>query len=190
MGFDLGDLYNPVEGIRDTVNGVSSGLGFSGSSGASPGTYATIAGRNGPVQVPTSYGQQLSAQTGLPPPLGVTDGTRQALLVQQGIQAGRFADQAQQGYMGYTGQAQQALGGLQAMANGENSVSMLQLHPTMPQNLAQRRSMAAASSPQNAAMAARTAAIQSGRINTGLAGQQAVAGLQERNQAMSQYGQL
>lgn len=191
MGFDLGDLYNPIEGIRDTVNGISSGVGFSGTSASSPGTYATVRGPNGqPVAQPTTYGQLLSNQTGLPAPVGITDGTRQALLVQQGGLAGQFADQAQQGYMGYSGQAQQALGGLQAMANGQNSVSQLQLQQAMQQNLAQQRSMAASASPQNAAMAARTAAIQSGRINAGLAGQQAVAGLQERNQAQSQYGQL
>jgi hypothetical protein len=47
--------------------------------------------------------------------------------------------------------------------------------------------MAAGAAPQNAASAARTAAIQSGRQDAGLAGQQAVAGLAERNQAQTQY---
>lgn len=115
---------------------------------------------------------------------------RKQLLYQQAQQAGAFANQAQQGYNAYGAQGQQALAGLQALANGQNSVSALQLQQAMAQNLAQQRSLAASASQPAALMAARTAAIQSGRINAGLAGQQALAGIQERNQAMGQYGQL
>jgi hypothetical protein len=183
MGFDLGDIWNPVEQFQDAVNGASSTFG--GQSGAAD-TYKRTPGG----LVPSTQGQLLAQQTGLPAPVGVNDGTRQALLAQQGGIAGQFADQNQKSYNAYGQQGQQALGGLQAIANGQNSVSGMQLQQAMQQNLAQQRSLAAGASPQNSAMAARTAAIQGGHINSGLAGQQAVAGLQERNQAWNQYGQL
>jgi hypothetical protein len=88
-----------------------------------------------------------------------------------------------------TARGQGALDYLQGQARGENSVSAEQLRQALQQNLAAQRSMAASASPQNAAMAARTAAIQSGRLGAGLAGQQAVAGLAERNQAQQAYAQ-
>ena len=111
---------------------------------------------------------------------------RKRLLQQQAAASGAFADQAQQGY-GQLGQlGQQNIAALQAQASGQNSVSAEQLRQALQQNLAQQQSMAAGASPRNAAAAARTAAIQSGRLGAGLAGQQAIAGLQERNQAQQQ----
>lgn len=115
---------------------------------------------------------------------------RKRLLQQQAAQAGGFADQSQQGYQQLGQQGNAALSGLQGLAQGQNSVSALQLQQGLQQNVAAQRAMAASASPANAAMAARTAAIQSGRLGAGLAGQQAVAGLQERNQAQQQYAQL
>lgn len=114
---------------------------------------------------------------------------KQLLYGQSGI-ASDFADQAQSGYQNYGIQGRQALSGLQAIAQGQNSVSAEQLRQGLQQNLAAQRSLAAGASPRNSAMAARTASIQSGRLGAGLAGQQAVAGLQERNQAQTQYGNL
>jgi len=137
-----------------------------------------------------AYLEALKRQTSLETPIAVNDAWRQRLLAQQGAQAGIFADQAQQGYAYYGGQANQALGGLRAIANGQNSVSAMQLAQAQQQNLAAQRSLAAGASPQAASMAARTAAIQMGRSNAGLAGQQAMAGIQERNQAWNQYGQM
>lgn len=84
----------------------------------------------------------------------------------------------------------QSINDLRATANGQNSVSALQLSQGLQQNLAAQNSMAASASPQNAAMAARTASIQGGRLGAGLAGQQAVAGLQERQQAQQALAQL
>lgn len=95
---------------------------------------------------------------------------------------------------GYYGQGQAGLNSsiaaLQAQAQGQNSVSAMQLQQGLQQNLAAQQAMAASAAPQNAAAAARTAAIQSGQLGAGLAGQQALAGLQERNQAQQQLGQL
>ena len=115
---------------------------------------------------------------------------RKQLLYGQAAQAGNFADRSQASYRHLGTQGQSALDALQAQTNGQNSVSALQLQQGLQQNLAAQRAMAAGASPQNSAMAARTAAIQSGRLGAGLAGQQAVAGLQERNQAQSQYANL
>lgn len=131
-----------------------------------------------------------NSQTGLQEPLYIDDVNRKDLLSQQGGIAGQFADQAQQSYAVRGRQGNAALAALHAQAQGQNSVSAMQLQQGLQQNLAGQRSLAASASPQNSAMAARTAAIQSGRLGTGLAGQQAVAGLQERNQAQSQYGNL
>lgn len=115
---------------------------------------------------------------------------RKALLYQQAGRSGDFADQAQRGYDNYSLQASGALQGLQAQARGDESVSARQLQQANQQALAQQSALAAGAAPQNAAMAARTAAIQSGRLSSGLAGQQAIAGLQERNQAQQQYATL
>ena len=84
----------------------------------------------------------------------------------------------------------QSIAALQAQANGQNSVSAMQLAQGQQANLAAQQSMAASANPQNAAMAARNAAYNMNSSNYGLSGQQAVAGLQERNQAQSALGQL
>ena len=186
MGFGWEDIYNPFQQLKDVANRGSSAAGAGDNS-----TYHLVRSPDGtPQYIPTNYGQALSQQTGLPAPVNVNDSGRQALLAQQGGLAGQFADQSQAGYNAYGAQGQQALGGLQAIANGQNSVSAMQLQQGQQGNLAAARSMAAGASPQNSAMAARTAAIQMGRADAGLSGQQALAGLQERNQAMSQYGNL
>lgn len=115
---------------------------------------------------------------------------RKELLYQQAAAAGGFAHKGERGF-GQLGQRSTgALDYLQAQAQGQNSVSAEQLRQGLAQNQAAQQSFAAGASPQNAAMAARTAAIQSGRLGAGLAGQQAIAGLQERQQAQQQYAQL
>lgn len=101
-----------------------------------------------------------------------------------------FAGQAQQNYGNLTGRLNGSLDALQALANGENSVSALQLQQAQQANLAQQRALAASASPQNQAMAARNAAMQMGQLGYGLAGQQALAGLAERNQAQQAYASL
>jgi hypothetical protein len=111
--------------------------------------------------------------------------------------AGMFASQGQQGYhsgtqqlQGTYGQIGNAMNYLQGQMQGQNSVSAEQLRQGLQQNLSAQRSMAASASPQNSAMAARTAAIQSGRLGAGMSGQAALAGIQERNSAAQNYGQL
>lgn len=115
---------------------------------------------------------------------------RKELLYNQAGRAGAFARQGERGFGALGTQGNEALAGLRATAMGQNSVSAEQLRQGLAQNLANQQSMVAGASPNNAAMAARTAAIQGGRLAAGLSGQQAVAGLQERNQAQQQYAAL
>lgn len=97
--------------------------------------------------------------------------------------AGMFADQNQGTFSALGPEANAQRDFLRRQASGQNSISAEQLRQGLQQNLAGQRSMAAGASPANAGMAARTAAIQSGRLGGGMAGQQALAGLQERQQA-------
>lgn len=107
-----------------------------------------------------------------------------------GASGQQFGDSAAGNYAGLTGRLNGSLDALQAQANGQNSVSAMQLQQGLQQNQAAQRSFAAGASPNNSAAAARTAAMQMGRMGTGLAGQQALAGLQERNQAQQNYASM
>jgi hypothetical protein len=115
---------------------------------------------------------------------------RKAMLYGQAELAGRFANQSQGNYNNLTNAGNYSLQQLRKTANGENSVSAEQLRQGLQQNQAAQTSFAAGGRPGDAAMRARTAAIQMGRQGAGLAGQQAIAGLQERNQAQQQYAGL
>ncbi|HEY1554787.1 MAG TPA: tail fiber domain-containing protein [Kofleriaceae bacterium] len=79
---------------------------------------------------------------------------------------------------------------LQGVQSGANSVSAEQLRQALQQQLAQQRSFAASASPANSAMASRNAAMNMGQASYGMAGQQATAGLQERNDAAQQLANL
>lgn len=105
-------------------------------------------------------------------------------------QLGSIAGQAQQGYNAAGQQLGQVTGQLQRQASGQDSLSQLQLGQALAQNMSAQRSMAASASPGNQAGAARTAAIQNARMSSGLAGQQAVAGIQERAAALQMLGQI
>lgn len=66
---------------------------------------------------------------------------------------------------------------------GQNSISALQLREAADRGMGQQMAAAAAAQPGNSAMAQRLAMINMGRIGSGLAGQQAMAGIAERNAA-------
>ncbi len=118
-----------------------------------------------------------------------SNGTRDAVNANAAA-AGGFAGQAQGNYGQNQAGINQSIDALRAQANGQNSVSAEQLRQGLQQNLAGQQSMAAGASPNNAAMAARNAAMNMGRAGYGLSGQQAVAGLAERNQAQQALGQM
>ena len=107
-----------------------------------------------------------------------------------GTQASDFASGNDAAYWQSQAGINNTIAGLQAQTQGKNSVSAEQLRQGLQQQLAQQQSMAAGAAPQNAAMAARNAAMNMGRASYGMAGQQAVAGLAERNQAQQALGQL
>lgn len=104
--------------------------------------------------------------------------------------AAAFTGQTQADYARNQAGLNSTINGLRAQAAGRNSVSAEQLRQGLSQNLSNQQSMAAGAAPNNAAMASRNAAMNMGRAGYGLAGQQAVAGLQERNQAQQALGQL
>lgn len=114
---------------------------------------------------------------------------RRELLYGQAAASSGFADTAQGNFNALTGRGQAGLDYLQGQMMGQNSVSAEQLRQGLAQNQAAQMSMAAGAAPRNAAMAARTAAIQMGRLGAGMSGQAALAGLQERNQAAQLFGQ-
>ena len=111
-------------------------------------------------------------------------------LAGQADAAGAFAGVGEQGYADRTA----ALGGvtdqLGRLARGEDSYSAMQLRQALGQNLAAQQAMAAGARPGNAAMAARTAAMNQGRLSAGLAGQQALAGIAERQSAVQSLGNV
>jgi len=110
------------------------------------------------------------------------DSARQQLNIAAG-QSGMFANQAEGNYGEQTANLGQQTKYLQDLQSGKNSVAAEQLRQGLQQNVAAQRSMAAGGAPQNSAQAARIAANNTARLGYGLSGQQAVAGLQERNAA-------
>lgn len=104
--------------------------------------------------------------------------------------AGNFAGQGMKGYGAMTGEMAKDRSFLRDLATGKNSIAGEQLRQGMQQNIAGQQAIAASATPSNQAMAARTASMNAARVGSGLAGQQAVAGLQERQMAGQQLAQL
>jgi hypothetical protein len=94
-----------------------------------------------------------------------------------------FADQGQAGYGALSAEALAQREALRKRAQGQGLMSTEMLRQGLQQQLGQQRSMAAGANPQNAAMAARTAAMNMGRASTGMAGQAAMAGIAEQSAA-------
>jgi hypothetical protein len=107
-----------------------------------------------------------------------------------GQNAQTFSSALQSNYGVGTRNIGQDRGFLQALASGQHSIAGEQLRQGMQQGLAAQQSMAAGANPANQAMAARNAAMNMNRLSYGLSGQQALAGLQERQQAQQQLAQL
>ncbi len=106
-------------------------------------------------------------------------------------QAGDFANQGQSGY----GDMTNALGSQRKfyedlMSGRGNSVVNEQLRQGLLQQQAAQQSMAAGASPQNSAMAARSAMMNMGRAQGNMAGQAALARLQEQQMAAEQLSGL
>lgn len=113
-----------------------------------------------------------------------------AKLNQQTDAAGNFANTGEAGFAKTGAEAEASRQYLRDLAEGKNSVSAEQLRQGMQQNVSAQRSMAASAAPGNAAMAARTAAVQGARAGYGMSGQAAIAGLQERAQAQQMLNDM
>lgn len=130
-----------------------------------------------------SQAPRLSDQTGRPDPWNIDDDMRKRLLAQQSGVSGQFADRAEVGYGQLGGEAAAQRDYLRQLASGQHSISAEQLRQGLQQNQAQQMSNAAGASPQNAASTARLSSILASRQASGMAGAQAIAGLQERQNA-------
>lgn len=117
------------------------------------------------------------------------DEQRRGLFGQAQASSG-FADQGQQQFSVLGGQLGTSAQDLRDIASGKVSVSAEQLRQALGQNMSAQRSMAASASPQNAQMAALMASRNAMSAGAGLAGQQALAGIQERQAAQQALAQL
>lgn len=155
-----------VEGLLGTPEG-----GWRGQQGKWRGFAGPIAGT-----IPSEIKQQIQGRGG-----DATD-AKEKLGGEAGL-ASDFANRGQQGYSQLGAEAAARRQFLMDLASGKHSIAGEQLRQGAQQNIAGQRSMAAGARPQNAAMAARNAMNNAGRIGTALSGQQALAGLQERQMA-------
>lgn len=112
------------------------------------------------------------------------------LLNEQGGNASNLASMLTGEYAGLSQESQNSRNGLRDIIAGKNSISGEQLRQGLAGNLSNMRAMAASAAPQNAASAARTAMMAGGRAATGLSGQAAMAGLQERQNAQQALAQM
>lgn len=101
-------------------------------------------------------------------------------LKNQADQADAFRDATTGNYHGLSREGADAREMLRRQAMGQDSLSAEQLRQGLQQQFAQQRSFAASASPANQAMAARNAMMNMGRAATGMSGQAALAGIQER----------
>lgn len=104
-------------------------------------------------------------------------------LMGQGIEAGNFAGVGEGGFGALGDQLGGEYGYLRDVARGGQSVSAEQLRQGLQQQQAQQQSMAASGPASAAPMNARTAMLGAGRAASAMAGNQAVAGIQERQAA-------
>ncbi len=115
---------------------------------------------------------------------------KRANLNRQGREASDFAALGQHNFGKLGAESGTLREQLARQARGEDSVSREMLRQGLQQNLSAQRSMAAGAAPNNQAMAARTAAMQMGRMGAGMSGQAAIAGLQEKKDAQGLLGQM
>lgn len=109
---------------------------------------------------------------------------------EQGKRASDFAGEGEAGYGMMTMEAAHEREALRRLAEGKDSYSAEQLRQGLQQQQAAQQSMAAGASPQNSAMAARTAMTGMGRAGAQMSGQAALAGIQERRAARELLGNM
>lgn len=111
-------------------------------------------------------------------------------LAETGLASNQFAEYNQGGYQQLTGEAAAQRDYLRRIAGGQESIAGEQLRQGLQQNIAGQQSMAASARPGGQAMAARQAMMNAGRAATGMSGQAAIAGMQERKNAQEALNQM
>lgn len=149
-----------------------------------PGDPASASGGGGAGGIFSRIGAAASN-----PPAG-SEADRKRQLVAAATSAGNFAGQGEAGYGAMTNELAGQRQFFNDMMAGRNSVATEQLRQGLQQQQALQQSMAAGASPQNSAMAARTAAMMMGRNAAGMTGQAALAQLAERQMAAEQLARL
>lgn len=155
-----------------------------------------ITGRPLPGQTSSSEGFNnagLYGASGVNPSGGLIDpgsGYRGNLGISSAA-AGNFGQQAGGQFFGSDQANNAALrAALTNQMQGGNSASAEQLRQGLQQNVAGQQAQAASASPQDAAMAQRRAMMNSAKLGYGMSGQQAQAGIAERNAATQQLSQF
>lgn len=139
-----------------------------------------------PAPDPTSIYSSGNGSSALDP----GEGNRYALGIAAG-QAGAFGQAGQGQFLGADQQNMAATNDyLTGLMHGQNSVSAEQLRQGLQSNIAAQQAQAASAGPRNQAAAMQLAMNNSAKLGYGMSGQQAVAGLQERNQAAQQLSTL
>jgi len=111
-------------------------------------------------------------------------------LDETGLASNQFAEYLQGGAQQLGQEAQATRDYLRNVAQGGQSISQEQLRQGLQAQLAAQRSMAAGAPAGSAPMAARNAAMNMNRAATGMSGQAALAGLQERRDAQNALAQM
>lgn len=112
-------------------------------------------------------------------------------LNETGLASNQFAEYLQGGVQQLGGESQALRQMLADQAAGRGpSLASEQLRQGLQSNVAAQRSMAASAAPQNAAMAARQAALNAGRLGMGMSGQAAAARIQEQEAARRQLAEM
>lgn len=134
-------------------------------------------------QIPGAFGRPpVPGTSGGDDTYGGQDEDRERVRRQAGL-ASDFADLGQAQY-GRRGQhLDLAFDRLGALAEGRESITGEQLRQGLAANMASQQSQAAGARGGNAAMAARTASRNAASLGSGLAGQQTLAGIAERDAA-------
>ena len=101
----------------------------------------------------------------------------------EGLASSNFAGQGESGYGALGAEADTARQGLRDQASGKLSLSSEQLRQGLQQQQAQMQSMAAGGPASSQPMNARTAMLGAGRASSAMAGNAAMAGIQERSAA-------
>jgi hypothetical protein len=108
----------------------------------------------------------------------------------QAYASGQFAGMGEGGYGQMTREMARDRDYLRGQVRGQNSVSAEQLRQALAQQQGQQMSMAAGARPGSAPMAARTAMMNMSRQGSAMAGNQAMAGIAERNAAAQNLAQI